>query len=127
MRALNPFAVGCALTLFSVLPQMHGQAQRTLTVGDLYNPVPLIPYAPGGLKWSPNGEHLTYMDGGELIELDPATAKSHILVSREKLASLGSDTSNEKDKDHRARYGQASYLWAPDSTSTPTAASGSTT
>jgi len=108
-------AAGCALAVLSALPHLNAQAQRTLTVGDLYSPVPLIPYAPGGLTWAPNGEHLTYMDGGELVDLDPATAKAHILVSREKLAALGSDTSNEKDKDHRARYGQASYLWAPDS------------
>ena len=109
------FAAGCALAVLYALPHLNAQAQRTLTVGDLYSPVPLIPYAPGGLTWAPNGEHLTYMDGGELVDLDPATAKAHILVSREKLAALGSDTSNEKDKDHRARYGQASYLWAPDS------------
>lgn len=70
---------------------------------------------PDGLTWSPDGKHLTYLDSGELIELDPATAKPKVLVSRSKLASLSGAESTEQDRDHRDRYKMASYLWAPDS------------
>jgi dipeptidyl-peptidase-4 len=70
---------------------------------------------PADLTWSPDGAHLTYLDSGELIDLDPANAHPRILVGRAKLASLVNDTGNEKDRDHRARYGMASYVWAPDS------------
>ena len=70
---------------------------------------------PEGLTWSPDGKHLTYLDGGELVDLDPGTGKPHVLVSRAKLAALSGADGNEEDKDHRARYGMASYLWAPDS------------
>jgi len=90
-------------------------AQKPLTVEALYGHGHLIAQPPEGLTWSPDGKHLTYLDGGELIDLDPATAKSHILVSRAKLASLTGATGTETDADHRDRYKMASYLWAPDS------------
>jgi dipeptidyl-peptidase-4 len=55
------------------------------------------------------------MDGGELVDLDPGSGKAHVLVSRAKLAALNGADSSETDKDHRVRYGMASYIWAPDS------------
>ena len=74
---------------------------------------PLIGTPPEGLAWSPDGHHLTYRDGGELIDLDPGSGKPHVLVSRAKLASLAGVKASEQDRDHRSRYGQASYLWSP--------------
>jgi dipeptidyl-peptidase-4 len=110
----------CAAVLLSfavaAMPQLQAQATgKRLTVEDIYAHGPITGSSPQGLTWSPDGEHLTYMDGGELIDLDPGTGKPHILVSRAKLTSLSSNTASEKDRDHRARYGMASYLWAPDS------------
>ena len=77
---------------------------------------PLIGNPPEGLTWSPDGKHLTYLDGGELIDLDPGTGASRTcMVSRAKLASLSGAAGSETDRDHRDRYKMASYLWAPDS------------
>ncbi len=96
--------------------QGSGEATaKPLTVEAIYGHGPIGGGAPQGLTWSPDGGHLTYLDGGELIDLDPATSKPHILVSRAKLSALTGETANEKDRDHRSRYGMASYLWAPDS------------
>jgi dipeptidyl-peptidase-4 len=100
----------------STTSAQSGSGSKPLTVEDIYAHGSLTGGAPQGLTWSPDAAHLTYLDGGELLDLDPATAKTHILVSREKIASLSGSSANEKDKDHRARYGMASYLWAPDST-----------
>ncbi|KAA6456458.1 alpha/beta fold hydrolase [Acidobacteria bacterium AB60] len=86
-----------------------------LTVERIYAHGPLIGNLPEGISWSPDSKHLTYLDGGELVDLDPDTGKPHILVSRAKLSSLGGAAGSEEDKDHRQRYGMASYLWAPDS------------
>ena len=94
--------------------QGHAQA-KPMTVEAIYAHGPLIGHPPEGLTWSPDGKHLTYIDGGELVDLDPATAKSHVLVSRAKLASLAGAEGTETDKDHRERYKMASYMWAPDS------------
>jgi len=88
---------------------------KPLTVEAIFANGPLLGHPPEGLTWSPDGKHLTYIDSGQLVDVDPATAKSHVLVSRAKLASLSGVAGTETDRDHRDRYNMASYLWAPDS------------
>ena len=89
--------------------------QKPLTVEAIFAHGPLVGTGPNHLTWSPDGKHLTYLDGGQLIDLDPGSGHPHVLVSREKLAPLTRDDASEKDRDHRQRYQAASYLWAPDS------------
>jgi dipeptidyl-peptidase-4 len=88
---------------------------KPLTVEAIYGHGPLIGNLPDELSWSPDGQHLSYMDGGELVDLDPATGKAHVLVSRAKLAAVNGSSASEVDRDHRDRYKMPSYLWAPDS------------
>jgi len=117
-------AVSCAvvvgLTLAAPLCSIEAQAadsgQKPLTVDAIFGHGPLIGHPPEGLTWSPDAKHLTYMDGGELMELDLATGKGHVLVSRTKLGAIAGDEGSEIDRDHRSRYKQASYLWSPDET-----------
>jgi dipeptidyl-peptidase-4 len=90
-------------------------APKPLTVEAIFAHGSLIGTPPTGLTWSPDGKHLTYLDGGELIDLDPGTGKPHVLVSRAKLAALNGGEGSETDRDHRERYRMASYQWAPDS------------
>ena len=109
-----------ALLLFAVvalpLAPLAAQAPvKPLTVEAIYAHGPLVGTPPKGLTWSPDGQHLTYLDGGELIDLDPGSAKPHVLVSRAKLATLSGAKASEQDSDHRDRYKMANYLWAPDS------------
>ena len=89
-------------------------AGRQLTVEAIFAHGPLPGHPPESLTWSPDGKHLTYIDGGELVDVDLATAKSHVMVSRAKLAALSGAAGSETDKDHRDRYKMASYLWAPE-------------
>jgi dipeptidyl-peptidase 4 len=86
-----------------------------LTVEKIYGHGPLIGNLPTSITWSPDGRHLTYLDGGELVDLDPGSGKPHVLVSRAKLNALGGSGGSEQDRDHRERYGMPSYVWAPDS------------
>jgi dipeptidyl-peptidase 4 len=86
-----------------------------LTVEKIFAHGPIGGTPPSGISWSPDGKHLTYLDGGELVDLDPVGGKPRVLVSRAKLASLTSADGSEQDRDHRERYKMASYLWAPDS------------
>ena len=88
---------------------------KPLSVEDIFAHGPLIGTPPRGISWSPDGRHLTYLDGGELIDLDPGSGKPHVLVSRAKLAALAGAKATEQDHDHRDRYRMANYLWAPDS------------
>jgi len=110
-------ALSCSLCppAFATQAEQSKPPAKPLTVEDLFAHGPLIGHPPEGLTWSPDGKHLTYIDSGELIDLDPATAKSHVLVSRAKLAALSGGADSETDRDHRERYGMASYIWAPDS------------
>jgi dipeptidyl-peptidase-4 len=109
--------LSCSLATVPLVAQTADEkaAPKPLTVEAIFAHGPLIGTPPEGLTWSPDGKHLTYIDGGELVDLDPATAKSHVLVSRAKLASLSGVAGTETDRDHRERYKMASYLWAPDS------------
>ena len=86
-----------------------------LTVEKIFAHGPLIGRLPEDIEWSPDGKHLSYLDGGELVDLDPGSGKPHVLVSRSKIKSLEGAPASEQDRDHRARYGMAAYQWAPDS------------
>lgn len=102
--------------LFFVVPSVWGQDPRKpLTVEGIFANGSVADTPPGGLTWSPDGQHLTYLDGGGLIDLDPGSKKAHVLVSRAKLSALGGGKASEEDRSQRERYGMASYLWAPDS------------
>ncbi len=90
-------------------------SSRPLTVEAIFANGGLLGKPPESMTWSPDGKHLSYLDGGELIDLDPASGKPHVLVSRDKLASILGSGLSETDRDHRERYGMASYFWAPDS------------
>jgi dipeptidyl-peptidase-4 len=125
MRATAVLLSAVSAVSLSVLPltaQEPATAQdlaKPLTVETIFAHGPLAGSPPSGLTWSPDGKHLTYLDGGELVDLapgpGPGAGKAHVLVSRAKLASLSGATASETDRDHRDRYGMASYLWAPDS------------
>jgi dipeptidyl-peptidase-4 len=102
--------------LFLASASFAQEDPKSLTVEAIFAHGGILGTPPTGLAWSPDGEHLTYLDGGELIDLDPGAKKPHILVSHEKLATLAAGSNlSEQDRDHRERYGMANYLWAPDS------------
>ncbi|HVC48516.1 MAG TPA: alpha/beta fold hydrolase [Terracidiphilus sp.] len=103
------------ITALLALPLAAQQSTRPLTVADIYAHGAPYGTPPKGLTWSPDAKHLTYLDGGEMVDLDPGSGKPHVLISRAKMASFANNDISERDRDHRARYGQASYIWAPDS------------
>ena len=104
------------LTLPFAASTLDAQAPSiSLTVEKIFAHGPLTGDLPKGITWSPDGKHLTYMDGGELIDLEPGAGKPHVLVSRAKLAAIGGTAGPEQDRDHRERYNMPNYLWAPDS------------
>ena len=112
-RALSSLAL-LVLTLLHNPPPAHAQSVP-LTVEKIYAHGPLIGNLPEAIQWSPDGKHLSYLDGGELIDLDPGSGKPHVLVSRTKINSIEGAPASEQDRDHRIRYDQAAYQWAPDS------------
>ncbi|HET7103725.1 MAG TPA: alpha/beta fold hydrolase [Terracidiphilus sp.] len=85
-----------------------------LTVEKIFAHGSLTGEQPSEIAWSPDSRHLTYIDGGQLIDLDPGSGRPHVLVSHAKLAPLTKEPASERDQDHRARYHMADYHWAPD-------------
>ena len=110
---LLPAVAALSLAAGSVAAQT---SEKPLTVEAIFAHGPLIGHPPDELTWSPDGKHLTYLEGGELMDVDPATGRTHVLVSAAKMAPLDENNVSERDRDHRERYKMASYLWAPDST-----------
>ncbi len=88
---------------------------KPLTVEAIFGHGSLTEGGPEQLTWSPDGKHLTYIDSGQLMDLDPASGHTHVLISRAKLAPLIRNNASERDRDRRRRYHSASYIWARDS------------
>ena len=100
----------------STLPLAAQAPAKPLTVDAIFGHEPLTGTPPDEFAWSPDAKHLTYMMDDDLMDMDPATGQARVLVSRAKLASFTAGPDTEQDRDHRARYDMASYLWSPDST-----------
>jgi dipeptidyl-peptidase 4 len=109
--ALLPSVFALSIASFAISARAQ---QKHLTVDEIFAHGPIGGNPPQQLTWSPNGKHLTYIDSGEMIEVDAATGRTHVLISRQKLAPLIREGGTEQDIDHRARYHMGSYFWAPD-------------
>lgn len=104
----------------TAMPLLHAAsktpAHKELTIPDIFASGGITTAPPDGLVWSPDGTRLTYLDSsGDLVEVIGSTGQHSVLVSKAKLSSLTAKSGSEVDQDHRARYGQASYIWVPDS------------
>lgn len=95
-------------------PILLAAQQKPLSVDEIFAHGPLIGTPPQQIEWSPTGKHLTYIDGGEMIEVDAATGRTHVLIDRQKLAPLIREDGTEQEQEGRARYHVPSYFWAPD-------------
>lgn len=93
---------------------LHGQ--NPLTISAIFTDPGFTADAPQGMEWSPDGLRMTYLNANDdLMAVDGESGKTSVLVPKEKIGSMHSKNDSEQDKDHRSRYRQASYVWAPDS------------
>jgi dipeptidyl-peptidase-4 len=91
--------------------------QHPLTVEEIWGKASPTGTPPQGLQWVPDGGRVTYLSPeNDLMQLLPTTGATSLLLSHTKLSALSHPSAvDEKDRDHRSRYGMANYLWAPDS------------
>ncbi len=108
------FAVFAALSL-APPPRAALAQEKPLTVEAIFANGDLVPKPPDQLFWSPDGKHLTYIDGGALMDMDPESDKVHVMASAAKMVPLLSSGGSEQDRDHRERYNIPGYQWSPDS------------
>jgi dipeptidyl-peptidase-4 len=114
-RTCALFLTACFASAFVQTSLLAQAPPVALTVEKIFAHGPLIGRPPEDVEWSPDSKHLSYLDGGELVDLDPGSGKPHVLVSRSKITSLEGAAASEQDRDHRNRYGMSAYQWAPDS------------
>jgi dipeptidyl-peptidase-4 len=108
-------AAGLCFVFSSAAALMHGQT-KPLTVPEIFSDPGFTADAPRGMAWSPDGTRLSYLNGdGDLMSAEGVSGKTSVLVPKEKIGSMHSNAVSEQAQDHRSRYGEASYLWAPDS------------
>ncbi|HEY0796805.1 MAG TPA: DPP IV N-terminal domain-containing protein [Acidisarcina sp.] len=103
------------LFLASGFLALTAQTAPPLSVAAIYGHGSLTGNPPSGFAWAPDSSKALYRsDDGDLMAVD-ATGKSTMLISHTRLNVLTSSPASEKDRDHRARYGQPDYIWGPDS------------
>jgi dipeptidyl-peptidase-4 len=96
---------------------LHAQADHPWTVNEIFgHPGDPTGNPPEGISWSPDGKLATWIDdNGDLVGLQPPDTTPKKLIAYNKIASLLNAAMPERDRDHRARYDQPDYIWAPDS------------
>jgi dipeptidyl-peptidase-4 len=112
-RLLSVLIVSAALLPLS----LHARADRPWTVQEIFGrPGSLTGDAPEGISWSPDGKLATWIDeNGDLVGLQPPDSNPKKLIAYDKIAALLNAAMPERDRDHRARYNEPDYIWAPDS------------
>ena len=114
------------LALATIVTHAHAQAPGIRTVEEVdTNPTG---FAPSGGKWSPDSRVYAFVASdaatlngsqpvgspGDIVAIDAASGRAGVLASVAQLSSLSSAAINEKDRDHRARYNLAAFVWADD-------------
>jgi dipeptidyl-peptidase-4 len=119
--AARPLAslIGAALAACGFLGWGQGAVgENPLTVKSIFTDPALTAAPPTGIVWAPDGTRVSYLSkSGDLMQVEGVSGKGSVLLPKEKVASLTTHQGAERDVDHRARYGQATYIWAPDSQS----------
>ena len=91
-------------------------SQQPESVAEAIQAVGGVIGAPNHPVWTPDSRKLTYLDhNGDLLAVDPSTAKVSVLVERKKLEAVMNAHISEKDRDHRNRYHTANYIFSADS------------
>ena len=122
MLFIRRAALVLCLTASAALSQAPDPAHLTV---DAVNREP-YGYPPLNGQWSPDGQVIAYLytprlsgistgKPGDILAVSASTGKVSVLAPADKLEALGSAAINEKDRDHRDRYGMSAFFWAPDS------------
>jgi dipeptidyl-peptidase-4 len=110
------FAVLPLALAFSPAPALHAQASQPWTVKEIFGGPSLTGYAPDQIYWAPDSKQVTYLDGsGNLREFVVGGASARKVIASKQLQPLLNAPISEQDRDHRNRYDEPDYIWAPDS------------
>ncbi len=109
-------ALPLCIAISAAAAVLGAQQTKPLSIQAIFTDPGFTADAPKGMEWAPDGTRMTYLNGsGDLMAVDGGTGETSVLVAKEKIGSMHSKAVSEQDLDHRSRYNEASYLWAPDS------------
>ncbi len=112
----------CFLPVLSCVAQTisHGGG-KAWTASDIFQKGGPTGEAPRDYLWSPDSTTVTYLSQDtqhgqpdDVITVNAANGAASVLVPETKLADIYGVKNDERDRDHRARYGESSYGWSPD-------------
>ncbi|MGO8721073.1 MAG: DPP IV N-terminal domain-containing protein [Acidobacteriaceae bacterium] len=115
--------VGLLLAALSSVAQAAPQGEgKAWTNADLWQTGGPTGRPPRDYLWSPDSASVTYLSQDfehgqpdDVITVNAANGAASVLVPETKLAAIYGAKNDERDRDHRARYGVSSYHWSPDS------------
>ena len=94
----------------------EAQSTHPWTVPEIFAHGDITGDPPEGIAWSPDGRYATWIDAsGNLMAIEPPNARPQKLLPADKIATLLNANIPERDRDHRARYDEPAYIWAPNS------------
>ena len=98
----------------------HGGG-KAWSVAEIYQKGGPTGTPPRHYLWRPDSASVTYLSKDtqhgqpdDVIAVDAVTGNASVLVQQTKLAAIYGAVNDERDRDHRSRYGQSSYFWSPD-------------
>ncbi len=111
----------CFFVSFGVLAQTgHHGGGRAWTTSDIFKNGGPLGSAPRSYLWNPDGSEVTYLSSdtehgqpNDIISVNARDGAASVLIPANKLAPIYNAPNDERDRDHRARYGQSSYFWSP--------------
>ncbi len=118
LRRLGRFTVPLfAVAACLAVPPARAQDTHPWTIQEIFGRAGEITGdPPQDMDWSPDGRSVSWIsENGDLVELQPPGTRPRTLLPYDKISSLLNASLPEQDRDHRARYGEPPYIWAPDS------------
>ena len=114
-RTLAPLLLSAAALV--LVPMLNAQASHPWTVEEIFgHPGSFTGNPPEGISWSPDGKRATWIDEeGNLMQIEPPGSQPVKIIPGAKISALLNANISEQDRDHRERYDQPDYIWAPDS------------
>jgi len=116
-RLFSQLSIVLALAAALLAQPLTAQADHPWTISEIFGrPGSLTGETPDEISWSPDGRFATWIDEeGNLEAIQPPDSKPKKLIPYNKISVLLNAALPERDRDHRARYNQPDYIWAPDS------------
>jgi dipeptidyl-peptidase 4 len=116
LRTFGPLLL-LAASAISITPPLGAQSNHPWTVREIFGrDDSATGNAPEGISWSPDGKRATWIDdSGNLMQITPPDTQPKKLLAASRISALLNANISERDRDHRERYDEPDYIWAPDS------------